>query len=501
MGRSRRGRLPRMGMAVNVWSIAVPLQHARAGLAAVRAENDVSPDFPDDVLAEAAEAAASYRPPARDLTDVGFVTLDPPSSTDLDQAFCIEGVGGGLRVRYAIADVPAFIRPGGALDALTRRRGETVYCPDLKASLHPPVLADDAASLLPDRVRGAYVWTFDVDPAGSATLAGLERAAIRSRAKLDYVAEQARLDAGHPHPQVALLEQVGRLRVEQEIARGAVSLPLPAQEVGEDASDGITLVYRLPEPIEEWNAQLSLMTGMAAARIMLDGGVGLLRTMPPADGSDLGRVRASARALGIDWPANRPYPEFIRSLNPRDPVHASFLDNVTILMRGAGYAAFDGSVPELTRHSAIAGAYAHVTAPLRRLVDRFGLAVCLALVEEREPDPAIRAALPELPGLMEASGRRARAVVRESLDYLEAEMLRGREGVAFRGVVIEQRKDDGIVQLADPAIIARCRGRDLPVGEWIDAWLAVADPASRRVVFDVSPRGTGSGQRPRASKT
>ncbi|MGB8021915.1 MAG: RNB domain-containing ribonuclease [Candidatus Nanopelagicales bacterium] len=468
------------------------MPHARAGLSAVRAEYDVSPDFAADVLAEAAEAAASYRLPARDLTDVGFVTLDPPSATDLDQAFFIEGVSGGFRVRYAIADVPAFIRPGGALDANTRQRGETVYCPDLKASLHPPVLADDAASLLPDRVRGAYVWTFHVDPVGAATLTGLERAAIRSRAKLDYVAEQARLDAGQPHPQVALLAQVGRLRVEQEIGRGAISLPLPAQEVREDRSGGISLVYRLPEPIEEWNAQLSLMTGMAAARIMLDGGVGLLRTMPPPDDSDLGRVRASARALGIDWPAAQPYSEFIRSLNPRDPLHASFMDNLTILMRGAGYTAFDGAAPEIAEHSAIAGNYAHVTAPLRRLVDRFGLAVCLALVEGREPDPQVRVALPELPGLMAASARRARAVVRESLDYLEAEMLRGREGVAFRGVVIEQRKDDGIVQLADPAIIARCRGRDLPVGEWIDAWLAVADPASRRVVFDVSPRSAAA---------
>lgn len=475
-------------MAVSIWSMAAPMSRARAGLAAVRAENEVSPDFAPEVLAEAAQAVADYRPPARDLTDVGFVTLDPSSSTDLDQAFFIAGSSAGFRVSYAIADVPAFIPPGGSLDAETRRRGETVYCPDLKASLHPPVLADGAASLLPDQARGAFVWSFDVDPAGVATFAGLERATVRSRAKLDYAAEQVRLDVGQPHPQVALLARVGRLRVEQEIARGAISLPLPAQTVSEDASGGIALVYRLPEPIEEWNAQLSLMTGMAAARIMLDGGVGVLRTMPPPDDNDLGRVRADARALGIEWAESTAYPEFIRSLDPRDPLHASLLDNVTVLMRGAAYIAFDGAAPEIVEHAAIAGSYAHVTAPLRRLVDRFGLAVCLALVEGRQPDPATREALPALPELMAASGRRARAVGRESLDYLEAELLRGREGAAFRGVVIEQRKDDGIVQLADPAIIARCRGRDLPVGEWIDVRLAVADPQSRRVVFEVRPR-------------
>ena len=114
--------------------------------------------------------------------------------------------------------------------------------------------------------------------------------------------------------------------------------------------------------------------------------------------------------------------------------------------------------------------------------------MCLALAEGREVDPTLRAALPGVPDLMAASVRRARAVDRASMDYLEAELLAGREGVAFRGVVIEQRRDDGIVQLADPAITARVRGRDLPVGEWVNAWVAVADPATRKVVFDVLPR-------------
>jgi exoribonuclease R len=110
------------------------------------------------------------------------------------------------------------------------------------------------------------------------------------------------------------------------------------------------------------------------------------------------------------------------------------------------------------------------------------------MVEGRAVDPLVRAALPQLPDLMAASTRRSRAVNRAAMDFLESVLLAGREGVAFRGVVIEQRRDDGIVQLADPAITARVRGRDLPVGEWVDAWLVRADPERRRVVFDVTPR-------------
>ena len=79
------------------------------------------------------------------------MTLDPLESRDLDQAFHIEPAGdGGFILRYAIADVPGFVAPGGALDAEARRRGQTLYLPDGSVPLHPRELSEDRASLLPD---------------------------------------------------------------------------------------------------------------------------------------------------------------------------------------------------------------------------------------------------------------------------------------------------------------------------------------------------------------
>ena len=96
---------------------------------AIREQLHVPAQFPDDVLAEAERAARDVVLPTRDETAVPFVTIDPVGSMDLDQALHIERDGDGYRVRYAIADVPAFVAPGGALDAETRRRVETIYCP------------------------------------------------------------------------------------------------------------------------------------------------------------------------------------------------------------------------------------------------------------------------------------------------------------------------------------------------------------------------------------
>ena len=87
----------------------------RAAFDAIRVEFDIPAQFPEAVLAQAAQAAASPPHPDRDETGLDFFTIDPPGSMDLDQAMALERDGAGYRVRYAIADVPGFVAPDGAL--------------------------------------------------------------------------------------------------------------------------------------------------------------------------------------------------------------------------------------------------------------------------------------------------------------------------------------------------------------------------------------------------
>ena len=110
---------------------------------AIRREAAVPEEFAPDALAEA--EAAARRPVEAERVELPFVTIDPPGSRDLDQAIHIERRGDGHRVSYAIADVSAFVEPGGALDRAAHERGVTVYTPDAKVPLHPPVLSEAAA--------------------------------------------------------------------------------------------------------------------------------------------------------------------------------------------------------------------------------------------------------------------------------------------------------------------------------------------------------------------
>ena len=215
---------------------------------------------------------------------------------DLDQALHLERDGTGYVVHYAIADVAAFVTAGDPVDVEAHRRGETLYGADSKVPLHPPVLSEDAASLLPDQVRPALLWTIRVDATGEGTDVTVERARVRSTARLDYEGAQRLIDTGSATESLALLAEVGRLRLQREAARGGVSLPLPEQEV--DVSDDVwELEYRTQLPVEEWNAQISLLTGFGAASLMVHARVGLLRTLPPPDPRDVQRLHRTARAL------------------------------------------------------------------------------------------------------------------------------------------------------------------------------------------------------------
>jgi exoribonuclease R len=429
---------------------------------AIRKEFEVPMAFPADVLAEAEAAARRADLPERDETALPFITLDPPESTDLDQAMHIERQGDGYRVRYAIADVPAFVRAGGAIDEESRRRGQTVYCPDLRVQLHPSELSEGAASLLPGQVRPAFVWDIVVATDGEGTDVSVYRAMVRSTRRYDYDEVQRSVDDGTAEEVLMLLKEVGEKRIALELARGGASLPMPEQDVVDDGAGGFTVAFRPMVPSEDWNAQISLLTGMGAAELMLNGQVGILRTMPPPDPGAVKRFRHQARAAGAEWPTDMLYGEFLRTLDRTNPRQLALIHEATSLFRGAGYTPFDGEVPEQPQHAAVANPYAHVTAPLRRLVDRFGLVVCEALSAGAEVPDWVRQALPLLPEVMARTDQRAGAVTRACTDAVEAAELLCYLGKEVDGFVVDEHEKGSVVQLAELAVVHTAKGKAEP---------------------------------------
>lgn len=457
-----------------------PNKALSSGLAAIRAQYKVPAGFPADVLAAAEAAAARVPADHVDRTPLPFVTLDPATSTDLDQAFHIERSGGDLLLHYAIADVAWFVSDGDALDAEAWRRGTTLYLPDGKASLYPPILSEKAASLLPDGPRPAVIFTVRVDTEGAARLAGVERAIIRSRAKLAYDAVR---DADLPDGFVELAERVQAA----EARRGAMRVDPPEQEVENVGGGRFRLRFRPRLPSEDRNAALSLATNLAVADALLAAHTGLFRVMAAPSEKDVARLRQTAVAFGLDWPAMAPLAQLEKTLDPNDGRQAAFMLAIRRAGGGASYVPWQPDV--IPWHAPMAATYAHATAPLRRLADRYVVRAALAVANGQAVPEAVAQAFPKLPEVMARADSQGGQIDRAVIDLAEAVMLQGHEGESYAAIVTDVDDRGNRIQLCDLPIVARVDGGKARPGDHVRVRLVAAAPHDRSVSFARIPGG------------
>jgi exoribonuclease R len=452
-----------------------PTHLLASGLALVRDELQLPARFPPEVIA-AAEAAVQRAPTEHiDRTSRAFVSLDPAGSTDLDQAFAFETSGRGRwLLHYAIADVGWFVAPGSPLDAEAWRRGTSQYLPDGKVPLYPPILSEQAASLLPNGDRPAIIFTVRLNNAGDASLEGVERALIRSRAKLGYeTVDAADLPAG--------FAPFARKVQAAEAARGAARVDPPEQEVTAGANGGFALRYQPRVPAEDQNAALSLATNLAVAQLMLAHNTGLYRVMAGPDERAIARLRMTAQAYGLDWPTQATLAQFRCRLDPAEPRAAAFMLAVRRAGRGASYEGWQEGVTPW--HAAVAAPYAHATAPLRRLADRHIVETALALANGRSvPESAVQA-FARLPQVMAKADQLGGRIERAVVDLAEAVMLGGRIGEPFQAIVTDIDERGARIQLVDLPVVARIDSEDRSPGERLTVKLIEADPTTRTIRF------------------
>ena len=445
------------------------------GLAKIREQFSLPASFPPEVI-EAARVAVA-RPVGDehvDRTNLPFVTLDPATSTDLDQAFCLERAADDLILRYAIADVGWFVRPGDALDREAWARGTSFYLPDGKVNLYPPELSEGAASLLPDGPRPAVVFTVRLDSEGTPSLDGVERAIVRSRAKLAYDSVTAdQLPAAVPEFAVRMAAAEQR--------RGAARVDPPEQEVSRDGGR-YRISYRPRLESENTNAALSLATNLAVADALHRAGTGLFRVMDEPDERAIRRLRLTARALGVPWPSDVALDVFERTLQPADPSHGAIMLAIRRAGGGARYEPFHADV--VPWHAAIAATYAHATAPLRRLADRHVVLASLAIATGHAVSVDLSEAFVALSEAMQRADAKGSQIDRAVIDLVEAVVLHGNEGDTFVAIVTDVDDRGARIQLCDVAVVARISAPNLEPGDEVRVKLVEANPADRTVRFE-----------------
>jgi len=442
------------------------LYAAHLDFTAIIGEFRLDPAFPPDVLADAATTTDQHAAGRVDATHIPLVTIDPPGSMDLDQAVGITMLDDErYRVHYAIADPAAFITPGGALHAESLRRGQSIYLPDQTIRLHPPALSENKASLLPNATRPAILWTIDLDPAGAWTDYTITRATVRSRARFTYEETQAAYDAGTLHPAIAHLPAVGKLLQ-------------------------------------------TLLAGRCAGTTMANAGIGILRTLADPEPTAVSRFWAEAEHLGYTTHPASPG-EFLRTLDANAPRGMAIMREAQKLLRGSEYLDLGANPPRshagvITNNDGVRPEYyAQVTAPLRRLADRYATEIVLSLVAETPIPDWVTCDLEQVLAAMTASGRLAATVDHACLDYCEAEVLKTFVGNQFPATVVEvnPRQKTARVFVDKPPVLADCDyggasdraepsaepsvepGAELVEGERYCVTLSEADPTRRVVRF------------------
>jgi len=161
-----------------------------------------------------------------DLRDCPLLTIDAPSTRDLDDALHVEKKGDNFLVGIHIADVSHYVRPGDLLFDTARERATSVYMADQQIAMLPHSLSENSCSLIAGVDRPALSTLVELTPAGEVVHSRIVRSVVNVKRRLSYDGA-LQMAATKSDEEVTILTELGRKLLEQRVAAGAVVMPVP----------------------------------------------------------------------------------------------------------------------------------------------------------------------------------------------------------------------------------------------------------------------------------
>ena len=486
-------------------------------------ENGIPDTFSEAALAEAEAAQPALLGDRTDLRNLPLITIDGADARDFDDAVWAEADPapnnpGGWHVVVAIADVAWYVRPGSALDADARERGNSVYFPDLVVPMLPEALSNGLCSLVPDEDRPCMAVHMWIDADGELRRHQFVRGLMRSAARLTYEQVQMARDGITNDITDNLIELViaplygaYEALLKNRENRHALELELPERQV----------VVNEAGDVDKIRARERLDSHKLIEEFMVTANVAAAETLEKKRQPCMYRIhdqpsREKIMALS----------EFLETLDIRFAKGqvASPMQFNQILARVAGHDTADmvnGIIlrsqaqaeynPSNIGHFGLAlRRYAHFTSPIRRYSD---LLVHRALVSglglgegglPKDPDDFV-----SLGQHLSATERRAASAERAAVDRFTAAFLANQLGTTFAAringatraglfVTLRETGADGLVPIrtlpedyyihdeAQHALIGERNGLTFRLGQSIDVQLVEALPITGGMIFNVA---------------
>jgi len=488
---------------------------------------DIPHVFPNAVLKEAEAVEPTGLKGREDWRDIPFVTIDPATAKDHDDAVHAEpdsdkDNAGGFIVRVAIADVAAYVRSGSALDREAFLRGNSVYFPDRVVPMLPERISNDLCSLREGENRPSMAVVMVFDAGGSKRRHSFHRVVIRSAAKLTYQQAQAAIDGAPDDATGPLLDPALRPLWAAYTAlagardkRGPLDLDLPERRIELDDKGMVARVY-VPERLEAHRLieEFMISANVAAAETLEKHDTPLLYRVHDAPGREkLMALRQFLSSLDLPFSQSESitpghFNEVLRR-SRRSEQSEQVSEMVLRSQAQAEYAAENYGHFGLNLRR-----YAHFTSPIRRYAD---LVVHRALITAlRLGDDGLRpddqGRLPAVGEHISATERRAMAAERETSDRLLAHFLSSQIGARFNGKISGVTRSGLFIRLAETgadgfvpvstlgtdyfrfveeqqALIGERTGERFRLGEPVEVRLLEAAPVAGALRFELLSEG------------
>ncbi|MEY2519956.1 MAG: ribonuclease [Verrucomicrobiota bacterium] len=476
-------------------------------------------EFPSDVVAEAHEIPETVSERMfegrEDLREQFIVTIDPDDARDFDDAINVERVpGGGWRLGVHIADVAAYVKPGGALDREAYKRGNSVYLPDRVIPMLPERLSNGVCSLHPGVNRLTHSVFIEFTKQGRTKSCRFARTIIRSARRLTY-REAFALLKGQPNDELS-----ERLHVAWELAsllrknrfqQGSLDLDFPEVKVRlDDQGRPIRLERIENDESHQLVEEFMLAANEAVARELKNRSIPVIyRVHENPEPDRLAEYRELVLSYNYkvgDLTNRSELQRLLASLAGKPEEQALKIGLLKSLKR-ARYA------PQPLGHYGLAKTnYTHFTSPIRRYAD---LIVHRTLAERDHPhrsrtDVGRLAATAEHISITErvAAEAEMESVKLKKLEFFQRQ-LDARDLQVFRAAVIDVKNFGLLVELPDVLItgfvhvssmtddfyvfhpaqrwfIGRQSRRRFSIGDQLRVFVARVDVFKRQVDFAIA---------------
>ncbi len=366
-------------------------KHAWSTLTAL--EHGLELEFPPNILDGVDLTIPDPDQYRKDYRDIPFMTIDPDTAKDYDDAIYVEETEHGFKLMVAIADVDHYVKEGSVVFEEAYKRGNSTYLPGLTIPMLPEDLSNNVCSLKEDENRASLVSTIEIDHNGNVKSFDFETAVIRSRARLTYDQVQKSIEGNadektaplvdeYINPALKLSEALGSA----EETRGKIFLDTAEQAIDINEKGEYDLRLETHNESHKLIERCMIASNISAIQFLIENDAPfLVRSHGFPNEEALQGFYDRLIECGIEIPDENAeiktridnileQAKNLESSDDKDEV-------INMMVRSQAKAIYEDI---LSSHFALQlDAYTHETSPIRRIVDLYIHRLVKAVIDER----------------------------------------------------------------------------------------------------------------------